>query len=82
MLWLVVAATAALLWLALKEKPQYRKAYFRTRSDGVFKTDYSPGFREYLEAIDKEVPARSIRLTTLQRKACVPDTSLVTYSSG
>lgn len=58
MLWIVVAVTAALLWLASKEKPQYRKAYFRTRANGVFRTDYSPGFREYLEYIDKEVPAR------------------------
>jgi hypothetical protein len=50
--------TVAIFWLASREKPLYSKRYFETRSDGVFRSDYTPGFREYIEALDKEVRMR------------------------
>ncbi len=59
MLLLSIAAVAGLIfWLASKEKPLYRKAYFRTRADGVFKSDYAPGFEEYLDHVRDETTAR------------------------
>jgi len=58
MLFLVAAATLALFWLGSREKPQYSKTYHRTRSDGVFKTEYAPGFDEYIEHVKQEVAGR------------------------
>lgn len=59
MILLVVAAvTVALFWLGSREKPQYSKTYLRTRSDGVFKTEYAPGFDEYITHVKHEVAAR------------------------
>jgi len=58
MLFLVVAATVALFWLGSREKPQYSKTYFRTRSDGVFKTEYALGFDDYIEHVRQEVGGR------------------------
>lgn len=58
MVWIVLGAAFVLVWLASRERPLYTKAYFQTRSDGVFRTDYAPGFKEYLEGVDKEVAAR------------------------
>lgn len=58
LLLIVFAATVAVFWFASKEKPLYTKTYFQTRSSGVFKTDYAMGFREYIEALDKEVRMR------------------------
>ena len=54
----VLLLVLAFCWSASKENPQYRKSYFQSRSDGVFRTEYAPGFSEYLECLEKEVPAR------------------------
>jgi hypothetical protein len=54
----ICAATVAVFWLASREKPLYTKTYFQTRSGGVFRTDYATGFREYVDALDKEVRMR------------------------
>jgi hypothetical protein len=58
LLLVVAAATIAIFWRAAREKPQYSKIYYETRSSGVFRTEYAPGFEEYLEHVEKEVSAR------------------------
>jgi hypothetical protein len=58
MLSVVLAAAFAIFWLARREKPLYSKTYYRTRSAGVFKTEYAEGFADYIAYIPKEVRAR------------------------
>jgi len=53
-----MAAALVIFWLGSKEKPLYKKTYYRDRSAGVFRTEYGPGFQEYIEHVEKEVKAR------------------------
>jgi len=46
LLLVVVAVTIAIFWRAAREKPQYCKTYYDTRSSGVFRTEYAPGFED------------------------------------
>jgi hypothetical protein len=58
MLLLVVAVAIAIFWRAAREKPKYGKTYYDTRSSGVYRTEYAPGFEEYLKHVESEVSAR------------------------
>ncbi|HTX35416.1 MAG TPA: hypothetical protein VME43_10350 [Bryobacteraceae bacterium] len=54
----VAIFAVVLFWLASRQKPLYRKMYFETRGDGAFRTEFVPGFKDYLEHLEKEVGAR------------------------
>jgi len=60
MFFIVLGTALVLFWLAFRERPLYNKKYFQSRSNGVFRTEFAPGFKEYLDQLEKEVSARFI----------------------
>ena len=58
MIWLALTVGVVVLWLASRQNPKYTKAYLQTRSNGPFRTSYSPGAEQYLEFVEEQVRLR------------------------
>jgi hypothetical protein len=58
LIWVVLAITVAVAWLAFKEEPTYSKVYQQTRLDGSFSTTYSASFQGILDQVRVETEVR------------------------